>query len=127
MDVKFMWNGIKVDGVLHRCSYTYNQGFTPNEIHIYAKEYGYGALPINIGICVKNDSDGMIDYFEHDRATLCPGDKWYDEAYDAWKKGEARMMMRCIKRVEARIRSGNAMPSDEYYLKEYKERLRKVS
>lgn len=126
MEIKFLWNGIKVDGKLHRCHYSFDQGFTPKEIAIYAKEYGRGELPKSIGLDVKNESDGREDYFETDHVTLYPGDKFYDEALAAWKQAEKKFLLRVIAKIEKKIIEGNKRPYDGYDLLNYRNQLAKV-
>lgn len=86
MVVKFMWNGIKVDGKLHKCWYSISSltNFPAGTITIYGKNYA--ALPAIEGLTVENDSDGMTDYFENDRIRVLPGNKYYAEVKAAYEK-----------------------------------------
>lgn len=73
--VKFLLNGIKVDGGrLIPCWY----GIYEKEVHINAKDYG-GALPRQY-FDVHNDSDIMTDYFDKDGTTLTPEHPLYKYA-----------------------------------------------
>lgn len=89
MTVKFMWNGIKVDGTLYKAhyskgAYTANSGIPEGTITVYAKDYR--ALPQIEGLTIENDSDTMTDYFENDRVRICPNNKYYSEANAAYDK-----------------------------------------
>lgn len=65
---KYMYNGIKQDGKLYRCWYSFGGHITSKTaITIYA--YDYTHLPI-CGLEIKNNTDTMTDYFETDRATI---------------------------------------------------------
>lgn len=86
MEVKFMWNGIKVDGKLHKCWYSISSltNLPEGTITIYGKNYT--DLPALEGLTVENDSDGMTDYFENDRIRVIPGSKYYAEVKAAYAK-----------------------------------------
>ena len=89
MTVKFMWNGIKVDGVLYRAhysigNYTASSGIPADTITVYAKDYK--SFPQIDGLQIKNDSDIMTDYFENDRIRIYTDNKYYSEAKTAYEK-----------------------------------------
>ena len=89
MVVKFMWNGIKVDGVLYRAHYsagpyTIQSGLPQDTITVYGKDYA--DLPQIDGLAIINESDIMTDYFENDRIRILPDNKWYSEAKAAYEK-----------------------------------------
>lgn len=89
MEVKFMWNGIKVNGTLHRAhyycgAYTANSGLPEGTITVYAKDYA--SFPAIDGLTIINDSDSMTDYFENDRIRILPDNKYYAEAKKAFEK-----------------------------------------
>jgi hypothetical protein len=89
MEVKFMWNGIKVDGELYRAHYfagTYTKecGVPEGTITVFAK--GYKGFPQIEGLQIKNDSDIMTDYFETDRIRITPDNKYYNAAKAAFEK-----------------------------------------
>lgn len=86
MAVKFMWNGIKVDGKLHKCWYSNSSltGFPEGTITIYGKHYQ--DLPAIEGLTIENDSDSMTDYFENDRVRITPNHPLYNEVKSALDK-----------------------------------------
>lgn len=103
MQVKFMWNGIKVDGVLYRghyyCgAYTEQSGIPYGTITIYAKDYSVDFPEID-GLKIINESDGQTDYFEKDRIRVFPNNKYYEQVKAAFKKqnehNEKRFAKRC--------------------------------
>lgn len=70
--IRFLQNGIKVDGGrLISCWYDLNG----DEVTIFAKEYG-GQLPREY-FEVQNDTDSMTDYFDKDHTTLTPSHPLY--------------------------------------------------
>ena len=101
MTVKFMWNGIKVDGTLYKAHYycgvyTSNSGIPEGTITVYAKDYR--ALPQIDGLQIENDSDIMTDYFENDRLRITPDNKYYNEAKAAYDKMNEHIEKRLAKR-----------------------------
>lgn len=86
MEVKFMWNGIKVDGKLHKCYYSTSPltHYPAGTITIYGKNYT--DLPVIEGLAIENDSDIMTDYFENDRIRVLPDSKYYAEVKAACEK-----------------------------------------
>ena len=81
-----MWNGIKVDGKLHKCWYSISNliGFPEGTITIYGKHYQ--DLPAIEGLTIENDSDSMTDYFENDRVRITPNHPLYNEVKSALDK-----------------------------------------
>uniref|UniRef100_A0A6H1ZH10 Uncharacterized protein n=1 Tax=viral metagenome TaxID=1070528 RepID=A0A6H1ZH10_9ZZZZ len=89
MKIRFVWNGIKIDGKLHRAWYSTSKLINSPEgtITIYSKEY-YPGIPEIEGLQVQNDSDGMTDYFEKDRIRVEPSNSHYSAVVEAVKKQE---------------------------------------
>lgn len=102
--VKFLWNGIKVDGELYRASYSIAnykvRGIAENSILVYAKDYS--GLPQLEGLQIENDSDIMTDYFEKDRIYIQPDNKYYNDALSAYKKMTEHIEKRIAKRNRKR-------------------------
>jgi len=75
--LKFLWNGIKLDGKLYRARYSPNELINqPNgTITIYAKDYG--RFPKIEGLTVQNDSDLMTDYHAKDLIKVTPNNPHY--------------------------------------------------
>ena len=101
MTVKFMWNGIKVDGELYRAyysmgKYTEASGLPEGTITVYAKDYT--SIPRIEGLQVENDTDIMTDYFETDRIRIATDNKFYNDALEALKKHQAHNEKRFAKR-----------------------------
>ena len=90
-NIKFMWNGIKVDGKLTKVSYSAGpyikqSGIEDGTVTIYGKDYI--SLP-NIGLEIKNDTDIQEDYFRNDKIRIAKDNPMYKEAYNAYLKMEA--------------------------------------
>lgn len=90
MNIRFMWNGIKVDGKLHRAWYSTGTliGHPAGTIIIYGKGY-YPGIPQIEGLQIQNDSDSMTDYFEKDRIRVTPDNPHYSAVMEAVKKQDA--------------------------------------
>lgn len=102
MTVKFMWNGIKVDGKLYRAhyyagAYTKESGLPDGTITVYAKDYSVDFPEIE-GLTIINESDIMTDYFEKDRIRITPDNKFYKDALEAVKKQEEHNEKRFAKK-----------------------------
>lgn len=101
MTVKFMWNGIKVDGELYRAHYsmghyTIKSGLPQDTITVYAKDYT--SFPKIEGLTIINESDSMTDYFEKDRIRILPDNKYYAEAKRAYEKMNEHNHKRLVKK-----------------------------
>lgn len=85
-DVRFMWNGIKVDGKLFKAHYSRCVliGDTEESITVYAREYNH--FPDIGDVKIQNESDMMTDYFEKDRMRIAKGSKWWNAAVAAMEK-----------------------------------------
>jgi len=87
--IKFMWNGIKVDGKLYKGHYSIGpytkESKLPNAtITIYSSNYiGFPKIE---GIVKINNSDIMTDYFEKDKLLIMPGKQYYAMAMEAYSK-----------------------------------------
>ena len=91
-NIKFYYNGIKVDGgKLIKCHYS--KGNLTNHpettITIYASDYGH-VLPTTLN--PQNDTDIMTDYFDKDRARVAIEHPLYKEIHEAYMKQQARYM-----------------------------------
>ena len=84
--VKFMYNGIKIDGKLHKASYSKGPftNMPDGTITIYAKNYT--RLPAVDGLTIQNNTDIMTDYFECDKVRVFPTNKHYPAVLAAHEK-----------------------------------------
>lgn len=86
MDVKFAWNGLKINGEFHKCSYsegpyTKASGLPEGTITMYAA--GYESIPRIPGLSIENETDIMTDYFETDTVRILPNSPFYADARKA--------------------------------------------
>jgi hypothetical protein len=109
MKIKFVWNGIKVNGKLYRV--WYNEGeliggrYPDGTLTIYRKDYREGRFPDVPGITVHNNSDMMTDYFESDRIRITPDSQHYAAVVDAIKQSKvhnAKRYAAAKERIESR-------------------------
>ena len=102
MTVKFLYNGVKVDGVLYKGWYSagpYNPAskLPAGTITLYAKSYGTDFTVIE-GTSVENNSDSLTDYSEKDRMRIFPDSPYFSEAKAAYEKVLARRKARYDKK-----------------------------
>jgi hypothetical protein len=99
MNIKFMWNGIKVDGKLYRAHFS--DGVLKNHpegtITVYCKDYD--RFPDVEELTVHNDSDSMTDYFEKDRIRIEPTNKFYAQVLESVKAQSAHWEKRKAKKA----------------------------
>lgn len=103
--IKFVWNGIKVDGVLYKGSYMHGpwtaaSGLPDGTIKLCAS--GYKGFPRIAGLSVENDSDIMTDYFDTDKITFRPDHPMYKDVLEAHDKQEAHRARQYEKRQQKR-------------------------
>lgn len=101
MKVKFLWNGVKIDGKLFRAAYskgpyTPESKLPPETITIYRKDYG--PMPKVSGLTVTNNTDVISDYHETDTIRIKPGQPYYFEALTAYNQREKHFEQRFAKR-----------------------------
>lgn len=119
--IKIMQNGIKWgEGEYTPCYYSMGNNIKHSDvcITIYARDYEH--LPAELGN-IQNDSDYQTDYFDSDKVVLEPGDKFYDEAFAAYKKRVVSDSTRWMKKAEKRLQKeleGRAYPSTVKYLQD---------
>lgn len=81
--VKFMYNGIKIDGKLFGGHWSNGPYVSGNDGLITFYAAGYGRMP-DIGLEVHNDSDYQTDYVVEDVIRFRPGKLYYQEALNAY-------------------------------------------
>jgi len=130
MTVKFMYNGLKIDGKLYKGHWSRNGYVNAGKVCFETVTFymrGYEDLPIVTGFEIHNDTDITTDYFEKDRVRFTPDHANYKDALEAWKLQETRNAKRLIAKYEKRIADGTANRHVEMYLKDAKERLAKLA
>lgn len=118
--IKFVWNGIKVDGHLFRCfysqgPYTATSGLPGGTITLYARDERLPRLP---GMEIHNDTDVMTDYFETDTVRVRPGSTYYQSALDALKAAQIHEIKQAIKRLERMLAMGRGTRYETACLRE---------
>lgn len=101
--IKIMQNGIKHDNGYTPCFYSMGNStkYSDRCITIYSRSI-LKDLPAELGN-VENDTDGQTDYFESDRCTLEPGDRYYNEALAAYNKRRLADSKRWLKHEEKKL------------------------
>lgn len=101
--LRFLWNGVKINGTLTRCYYSMGNLVEPwpaETITVWCK--GYGRLPEAIAkyFDVENNSDSQSDYFEEDRIRVCPNHPLYGLVKAAWQAQQIHEDKRLAKRAQ---------------------------
>lgn len=105
--IRILYNGIKVDGELHRAFYSIQPGY----ISISARDYG--KLPRGF-FPVENDTDVYTDYFDSDRARIREDHPFYRFFMYAAAKDNARSSRRYIGVLEKRLETVADYRKDYY-------------
>jgi len=132
MTVKFMYNGLKIDGNLYRGFWSKNGRVVKDTGKVCFETVsftmrGYESLPKNIGFTVYNNTDITTDYIDSDSAWFAPDNANYKDALEAWKAQEIRNAKRLIAKCEKKIADGTANRHTETYLKDARERLAEIA
>ena|SRR5579863_8725681 len=101
--IKWMWNGLKVDGKLYSGSYSKDVLINDTEETITVYGNHYQSFPRIEGLTIQNDSDSMTDYFENDRIRIRQSSPFWKEALAAYeaaqvhhKKMHEKRMAKCV-------------------------------
>lgn len=95
-EIKFMYNGIKINGKLIKGSWSYGDFINKNiKATFYMNGYDFNSSKI-LRECfkVENESDIMTDYFEEDKIRFFVNDKNLEEVKKAWQKQEIKLINR---------------------------------
>lgn len=128
-DVKFMWNGIKIDGQLYKGiystgPYTETSSLPQGTVSIYMDT---SRTPRDCGLEIKNESDIMTDYFEKDTVLVRPDSKYYSEAATAANAYDIHMEKVAIKQYEKGFAKYIGTDMEEYYANELSKHKAKLS
>lgn len=124
-EIKFLFNGIKIEGKLIKGYYSKGQYFNGAIGCFYAKGYFTGQNELlRKYFQVENDTDIMTDYFDDDKIYFFENDKYIKEFEQMIKQNEIRHAKQAIKRYE-KIKETQPQKFERYY-KEYYEQALKV-
>jgi len=129
-NVKFMWNGIKIEGTLIKGT-LYGGSFYNGALYCFTSDSQYNAFEksqlLKKYFKVENDTDAMADYFDNDSVYFFEGDECLNEIQDAINKGRIHYLKNAIKRIEQRLEKIKHF-SDYQHRKEYldKQKLEKI-
>ena len=102
--VRFLWNGIRVDGKLYRAFYSAahhpESGRAAGGVTVYIRDYM--RLPMIPGLYAENDSDILADYIVPDTLRIMPDNRWYPAAKAALEAKEAHRAGNAAKRIARR-------------------------
>lgn len=109
--VKIYWNGIKYNGgKLIKCRYSSDPA-ADSSVTVYADDYT--DLPRDL-LPVVNESDGMTDYYETDRATVTKDHPLYRFFRHAYQKATERMERRHLERLRAALAEIESGPHRDF-------------
>ncbi len=103
--IRYMWNGIKVDGKLYKLWYSFQTQSYQNDdnphITMFATSYS-NRFPTEIHdlFTVRNDTDSMTDYFDKDSITL-------DRTHPEWERVTAAYIKQQNHRAKMMGRRGD--------------------
>ena len=97
-NIKFMYNGIKIDGKLHKASYSKGNYYNLPDSVVTIHGKRYRNLP-DIGLDVENKTDLQSDYFENDAIRVFPDHPRYKEVLMAYEQQEAKAKKTYEKRM----------------------------
>ena len=128
-NIKFVWNGIKINGEFFKCSYgtgpyTAASGLPDDAITMFAAKCK--RIPRIPGLTIENNTDIMTDYFETDRIRILPGSPFYEEAKKAMVAHEIHYTKKHIKHLEKAVTIFSGTAFEEEYrndLARYSEKL----
>ena len=113
-EIRFMWNGIKVNGKLHpafysisRQAHTIGSHTIPAQATVYARRCNRFPQEVQAAFAVKNDSDSMTDYFESDHFSAEPTHPLYP-AIEAAAKARAEHDAKLTAKREEKCRAYHA-------------------
>jgi len=97
-EIKFVWNGIRVDGKLYRAWYSESalKNHEAGTITIYARDYK--SLPSIAGLTIQNETDMMTDYFEKDKVRVVPSHPMHTAIHAAMKQMDEHNTKKYAKR-----------------------------
>lgn len=101
--MKFLWNGIKSNGKLHRAWYSDGRliGYPLGTLTIYAKDYSGFNAEIRAAFDVQNATDYLTDYFEKDKIRILPNHPLHATIAALIAANKARDEKRHAKKVAA--------------------------
>lgn len=112
-ELKFMYNGIKINGKLVKGFYS-KSNYTNGALFCFYAD-SYCCQELRKIFTVKNGSDITTDYFEEDKIYFFENDKYIEEVRKAWKKRESRSLKKQIEFYKKRLEK---TPENKYCLQE---------
>ncbi len=116
-NVKFLWNGIKIDGQLYKGSYysgTYTETSKLPEGTISIHMDKSNTPRIN-ELEIENNSDSMTDYFETDTIRIRPDSIYYSAAVKAANDYNIHMEKVAIRQYQKLIAKHTGTQMEKYY------------
>lgn len=128
-NIKFVWNGIKIDGTLYKGSYSNGpyaktSKLPEGTITIYMKGSNTPRLS---NLNIKNESDIMTDYFENDTIHIYPSEVYFSEASKALNDYQIHQEKVAIKQYEKGFARSLGTNMEEYYANELTRHRAKLS
>lgn len=90
-NLKFMYNGIKLNGQLSKAHYSKGPFHNLPEETMVIRSKSYEPLPRIEGLNLENESDMQTDYSEKDHFYVTPENKYYEMVCAAYEKQEAKL------------------------------------
>ncbi len=116
-NVKFMWNGIKIDGVLYKGTY-YSGSYKGVPEGSITVSMDRSNTPRIEGLEIENNSDIMTDYFEKDFVIIRPDSIYYNAAVKASNDYQIRLEKKAINQYEKLAAKRIGTPMEAQYKQE---------
>lgn len=101
--LRFLWNGIKAEGKLTRCYYSFGNLSEPwpaETITVYARDYSRFPGAVSQCFHVEDNSDPQSDYFDDAKLRVCPNHPLYALVKAAWEAQKLHDDKRAAKRAQ---------------------------
>ncbi len=127
--IKFVWNGIKINGTLYKGSYstgpyTNESGLPQDTVSIYMNRSNTPRLP---ELEVTNDSDIMTDYFENDTVYVRPSSKYFEAAQRAANAYDIHYAKKSVKYAEEAFARHLGTQNESLYRQDLEQRREKLA
>jgi len=122
-EIKFMYNGIKINGKLVKGFYSKSNYTNGAKFCFYSDSYC--SIELRENFKVRNDSDSQTDYFEQDSIFFFENDKYINQVNAAYKNQELKRATRYLKKLET-MKEKQPERFERYYKNDYENQKIKV-
>lgn len=126
-EIKFLFNGIKIEGKLIKGFYSKGQYLNGAVGCFYVHGYFSGQSELlRKYFKVENDTDIMTDYFDDDKIYFFENDKYLDEFEKMVQQNKIRHAKQAVKRYE-KMKEKQPLRFERYYKEDYERLLKELA